>query len=165
MKKLISSFVFTVTLCIYAFSQERSDLLMEYNSIPSNKKIEVYLNFIDNKINEDKPFTYYIVTNKKQEISSKELKKDFRLKLKKNKKINDDSYLIILNSFKEIQFAANYSDHSKFTTVFYKRNKAWHNIENITFYYKDSKEKKLDKLKVRCRNIIHGTLSFFELKK
>lgn len=138
---------------------------MEYNTVPLNNKIEVYLNFIDNKVNKDKPFTYYKITNKKEEISSKELRKDFRLKLKKNKSINDDSYFITLNGFKDFKVSANYSESSKMTTIFYKPKRAWYNIERITFYYKDKNEKKIDKIKITCKHFAEGKLAIFELKK
>ncbi|MEE1119986.1 MAG: hypothetical protein U0K90_08635, partial [Bacteroidales bacterium] len=116
-------------------------------------------------VNKDKPFTYYDITKQKQEISSKDLKKDFRLKLKKNEKINEDSYFITLNGFKEIQINANYSERSKSTTVFFKPEKVWYNIEKIVFHYTDSKQKKLENIKVFSKQYITGDLKLFELKK
>lgn len=165
MKKLILSFIFTSLLSCLSFSQERSDLLMKYITSPLNNEIEVYINFIDGKVNKDKPFTYYDITKQKQEISSKDLKKDFRLKLKKNEKINEDSYFITLNGFKEIQINANYSERSKSTTVFFKLEKVWYNIEKIVFHYTDSKQKKLENIKVFSKQYITGDLKIFELKK
>lgn len=165
MKKLILSFIFTSLLSCLSFSQERSDLLMKYITSPLNNEIEVYINFIDGKVNKDKPFTYYDITKQKQEISSKDLKKDFRLKLKKNEKINEDSYFITLNGFKEIQINANYSERSKSTTVFFKLEKVWYNIEKIVFHYTDSKQKKLENIKVFSKQYITGDLKLFELKK
>ena len=101
MKKAILSFIFTFLLGCFSFSQERSELLMKYISKPLNNEIEVYINLIDEKVNEKKPFTYYNTAKKKQEIPLKELKKDFRLKLKKNKKIsgqeNLSAYFILLD--------------------------------------------------------------------
>ena len=55
MKKLILSFIFTSLLSCLSFSQERSDLLMKYITSPLNNEIEVYINFIDGKVNKDKP--------------------------------------------------------------------------------------------------------------
>ncbi|MBQ2397758.1 MAG: hypothetical protein II304_12120 [Bacteroidales bacterium] len=165
MKKLILSFIFTSLLSCLSFSQERSDLLMKYITSPLNNEIEVYINFIDGKVNKDKPFTYYDITKQKQEISSKNLKKDFRLKLKKNEKINEDSYFITLNGFKEIQINANYSERSKSTTVFFKPQKAWYKINKIVFNYQDQKEKKLEKITIFSNQYITGDLKLFELKK
>lgn len=165
MKKLILSFIFTSLLSCLSLSQERSDLLMKYITSPLNNEIEVYINFIDGKVNKDKPFTYYDITKQKQEISSKNLKKDFRLKLKKNEKINEDSYFITLNGFKEIQINANYSEHSKSTTVFFKPQKAWYKINKIVFNYQDQKEKKLEKITIFSNQYITGDLKLFELKK
>jgi hypothetical protein len=165
MKKLILSFIFTSLLSCLSFSQERSDLLMKYITSPLNNEIEVYINFIDGKVNKDKPFTYYDITKQKQEISSKDLKKDFRLKLKKNEKINEDSYFITLNGFKEIQINANYSERSKSTTVFFKPQKAWYKINKIVFNYQDQKEKKLEKITIFSNQYITGDLKLFELKK
>lgn len=165
MKKLILSFIFTSLLSCLSLSQERSDLLMKYISSPLNNEIEVYINFIDGKVNKDKPFTYYDITKQKQEISSKNLKKDFRLKLKKNEKINEDSYFITLNGFKEIQINANYSERSKSTTVFFKPQKAWYKINKIVFNYQDQKEKKLEKITIFSNQYITGDLKLFELKK
>ena len=138
---------------------------MKYISSPLNNEIEVYINFIDGKVNKDKPFTYYDITKQKQEISSKNLKKDFRLKLKKNEKINEDSYFITLNGFKEIQINANYSERSKSTTVFFKPQKAWYKINKIVFNYQDQKEKKLEKITIFSNQYITGDLKLFELKK
>lgn len=165
MKKLILSFIFTSLLSCLSFSQESSDLLMKYITSPLNNEIEVYINFIDGKVNKDKPFTYYDITKQKQEISSKNLKKDFRLKLKKNEKINEDSYFITLNGFKEIQINANYSERSKSTTVFFKPQKAWYKINKIVFNYQDQKEKKLEKITIFSNQYITGDLKLFELKK
>jgi hypothetical protein len=165
MKKLILSFIFTSLLSCLSLSQERSDLLMKYITSPLNNEIEVYMNFIDGKVNKDKPFTYYDITKQKQEISSKNLKKDFRLKLKKNEKINEDSYFITLNGFKEIQINANYSERSKSTTVFFKPQKAWYKINKIVFNYQDQKEKKLEKITIFSNQYITGDLKLFELKK
>lgn len=165
MKKLILSFIFTSLLSCLSFSQESSDLLMKYITNPLNNEIEVYINFIDGKVNKDKPFTYYDITKQKQEIPLKNLRKDFRLKLKKNKKINEDSYIITLNGLKKIQINANYSEHSKSTTVFFKPEKVWYNIEKIVFHYTDSKEKKLEKIKIFSKQYITGDLKLFELKK
>jgi hypothetical protein len=165
MKKLILSFIFTSLLGCLSLSQERSDLLMKYITSPLNNEIEVYINFIDGKVNKDKPFTYYDITKQKQEISSKNLKKDFRLKLKKNEKINEDSYFITLNGFKEIQINANYSERSKSTTVFFKPQKAWYKINKIVFNYQDQKEKKLEKITIFSNQYITGDLKLFELKK
>lgn len=165
MKKLILSFIFTSLLSCLSFSQESSDLLMKYITSPLNNEIEVYINFIDGKVNKDKPFTYYDVTKQKQEISSKDLKKDFRLKLKKNEKINEDSYFITLNGFKEIQINANYSERSNSTTIFFKPEKIWYNIEKIVFHYTDSKEKKLENIKVFSKQYITRDLKLFEFKK
>jgi hypothetical protein len=165
MKKLILSFIFTSLLSCLSLSQERSDLLMKYITSPLNNEIEVYINFIDGKVNKDKPFTYYDITKQKQEISSKNLKKDFRLKLKKNEKINEDSYFITLNGFKEIQINANYSERSKSTTVFFKPQKAWYKINKIVFNYQDQKEKKLEKITIFSNQYITGDLKLFELKK
>ena len=128
---------------------------MKYISKPLNNEIEVYINFIDEKVNEDKPFTYYDVTTKKKEIPLKELKKDFRLKLKKNKKINDDSYFITLKGFKDFKISANYSEHSNITTVFFKPQKAWYKINKIVFNYQDQKEKKLEKLKEKMSEVMN----------
>ena len=47
---------------------------MKYISKPLNNEIEVYINFIDEKVNKDKPFTYYDVTTKKKEIPLKKRK-------------------------------------------------------------------------------------------
>lgn len=138
---------------------------MKYITSPLNNEIEVYINFIDGKVNKDKPFTYYDITKQKQEISSKNLKKDFRLKLKKNEKINEDSYFITLNGFKEIQINANYSERSKSTTVFFKPQKAWYKINKIVFNYQDQKEKKLEKITIFSNQYITGDLKLFELKK
>lgn len=138
---------------------------MKYITSPLNNEIEVYINFIDGKVNKDKPFTYYDVTKQKQEISSKDLKKDFRLKLKKNEKINEDSYFITLNGFKEIQINANYSERSNSTTIFFKPEKIWYNIEKIVFHYTDSKEKKLENIKVFSKQYITRDLKLFEFKK
>lgn len=165
MKKLILSFIFTSLLSCLSLSQERSDLLMKYITSPLNNEIEVYMNFIDGKVNKDKPFTYYDITKQKQEIPLKDLKKDFRLKLKKNKKINEDSYVITLNGFKEIQINANYSERSKSTTVFFKPQKAWYKINKIVFNYQDQKEKKLEKITIFSNQYITGDLKLFELKK
>ncbi len=165
MKKITLSFIFSFLLSCFSFSQERSELLMKYISKPLNNEIEVYINFIDQKINEEKPFTYYDITKKKQEIPLKELKKDFRLKLKKNKKINEYSYIITLNNFKEIKLNANYSENSNSTTIFFKPEKAWYNINKIIFNYQDSKEKKLEKINVFSNQYITGDLKLFEFKK
>lgn len=165
MKKLILSFIFTSLLGCLSLSQERSDLLMKYITSPLNNEIEVYMNFIDGKVNKDKPFTYYDITKQKQEIPLKDLKKDFRLKLKKNEKINEDSYFITLNGFKEIQINANYSERSKSTTVFFKPQKAWYKINKIVFNYQDQKEKKLEKITIFSNQYITGDLKLFELKK
>lgn len=165
MKKLILSFIFTSLLSCLSLSQESSDLLMKYITSPLNNEIEVYMNFIDGKVNKDKPFTYYDITKQKQEIPLKDLKKDFRLKLKKNKKINEDSYVITLNGFKEIQINANYSERSKSTTVFFKPQKAWYKINKIVFNYQDQKEKKLEKITIFSNQYITGDLKLFELKK
>lgn len=165
MKKLILSFIFTSLLSCLSLSQESSDLLMKYITNPLNNEIEVYMNFIDGKVNKDKPFTYYDITKQKQEIPLKDLKKDFRLKLKKNEKINEDSYFITLNGFKEIQINANYSERSKSTTVFFKPQKAWYKINKIVFNYQDQKEKKLEKITIFSNQYITGDLKLFELKK
>lgn len=138
---------------------------MKYITNPLNNEIEVYMNFIDGKVNKDKPFTYYDITKQKQEIPLKDLKKDFRLKLKKNEKINEDSYFITLNGFKEIQINANYSERSKSTTVFFKPQKAWYKINKIVFNYQDQKEKKLEKITIFSNQYITGDLKLFELKK
>ena len=95
----------------------------------------------------------------------KELKKDFRLKLKKNKKINDDSYFITLKGFKDFKISANYSEHSNITTVFFKPQKAWYNINKIVFNYQDQKEKKLEKITIFSNQFITGDFKIFEFKK
>lgn len=165
MKKITLSFIFSILLGCFSFSQEKSELLMKYISKPLNNEIEVYINFIDEKVNEDKPFTYYDVTTKKKEIPLKELKKDFRLKLKKNKKINDDSYFITLKGFKDFKISANYSEHSNITTVFFKPQKAWYKINKIVFNYQDQKEKKLEKITIFSNQFITGDFKIFEFKK
>lgn len=165
MKKITLSFIFSILLCCFSFSQERSELLMKYISKPLNNEIEVYINLIDEKVNEKKPFTYYNTTKKKQEIPLKELKKDFRLKLKKNKKINEHSYIVTLNHFKEFQFNVIYNTNSNSTTVFFKPQKAWYKINKIVFNYQDQKEKKLEKITIFSNQYITGDLKIFELKK
>lgn len=165
MKKAILSFIFTFLLGCFSFSQERSELLMKYISKPLNNEIEVYINLIDEKVNEKKPFTYYNTTKKKQEIPLKELKKDFRLKLKKNKKINEHSYIVTLNHFKEFQFNVIYNTNSNSTTVFFKPQKAWYKINKIVFNYQDQKEKKLEKITIFSNQYITGDLKIFEFKK
>lgn len=165
MKKATLSFILSFLLSCFSFSQEKSELFMKYSTIPLNNKIEVYINFIDNKVNKDKPFTYYDVTKTKKEISSKDLKKDLRLRLKKNKEINDNSYFITLKGFKELQISANYNETSNMTSIFFRKKKAWNNVEKIIFYYADEKERKLEKIKVLCKHIPLGKLVVFEYKK
>ena len=138
---------------------------MKYITTPLNNEIEVYINFIDGKVNKDKPFTYYDITKQKQEIPLKDLKKDFRLKLKKNEKINEDSYIVTLNHFKEFQFNVIYNTNSNSTMVFFKPQKAWYKINKVVFNYQDQKEKKLEKITIFSNQYITGDLKIFEFKK
>jgi hypothetical protein len=165
MKKIILSFVISIFAFSTVFSQETSQFFFEYETSPLHNKIEVHINFKDGKINTDKPFTYYDKSKNNQEISERKLKKELRLKLKKNKKINNDSYFITISGLKEMVISANYSDKSKSTTVFYRPKKVWYNIKEVTFYYKDENEKKLDKIKVTCEHFAEGRIAFFEFKK
>lgn len=165
MKKLILSFFISVFVLSIAYSQERSMLLFEYDTSPAHNNIEVYLNLKDEKINTEKPFTYYDKKNNKQEIAEKNVPKDLRLKLKKNKKINNYSYFIVSKGIKEIKLSANYSENSNFTTLFFKHEKQWFIIERLHLYYKDDKEKKLDFTRAICRRFATRDLKVFEFKK
>lgn len=165
MKKFILSFCILFFAFGTAFSQESSQLFFEYETQPSYSNIEVYINFKDGKINTDNPFTYYDKLRNRKEIPVKELNKDLRLKLKKNKKINEDSYFIILNGCKDVKIVANYSAHSNSMSIFFKPEKFWYNIEKITLFYKDDKGKKLDFVKLKCKHFVTRGLKFFELKK
>lgn len=140
-------------------------LLFEYDTSPAHNNIEVYLNLKDEKINTEKPFTYYDKKNNKQEIAEKNVPKDLRLKLKKNKKINNYSYFIVSKGIKEIKLSANYSENSNFTTLFFKHEKQWFIIERLHLYYKDDKEKKLDFTRAICRRFATRDLKVFEFKK
>ncbi len=162
MKKLVISFAITLFLSLCAFSQEQSTLLFEYNTKPSNNTIEVYINLIDGKVNKEKPFTYYQTSKGKIEIPSKKIKKDYRLNLKKNKSLGEDCYFIELNANKEIKITANYSNHSKMTSIFFKNDRALYDIERVTLVYKDKKERRLEKIKLRCKHIIIGNLVILE---
>lgn len=165
MKKFTLAFCLLFFAFTTAFSQKDSTLLFEYETNPSYSNIEVYINFKDGKINTDKPFTYCDKLRNKKEIPVKELNKDLRLKLKKNKEINDDSYFIILNGCKDVKITANYSAHSNSMSIFFKPEKIWYNVNKITLSYKDKKGKKLDSVKLKCSNFVTRGLKFFEFKK
>lgn len=169
MKRRFNIFLATLLICLCAFAQEKQEnsvFLFEYATNYTNNNINVFLNLIDGKINEEKPFSYYQnIKNKKTELSNKDLKKEFKLKLKKNKKLGEACYYIIINGFKDYKISANYSDHSKNTTVFLRKDNAWQQIDKVFFVYKDVNEEKLEKIQLKCKHIPLGKPILFELKK
>ncbi|MBO7277314.1 MAG: hypothetical protein J6U84_05075 [Bacteroidales bacterium] len=165
MKRILITFLVTLLVSAVVYSQETNKLLLEYKTNFQKNEIEVFVNLVDGKINTKKPFSYYKKGNYENEISKKELRKDFRLKLKSNKKVGKDCYFIQLNGFKDFKINANYTDHSKTTTTFWREGKTNNDIRKITFYYKDKEEKKLDVIRLECKHIPLGNTMYFEFKK
>lgn len=169
MKKALV-FVFALIASQLLLSQNSGFVLLRYILQPQNKTIEVRANLKDHRLDKKNPFSYFWVissrTGERRELTKDEMKKEFKIKIKKNKKINEDSYILKFNSIKEYDMYLNYHYGTK-TYLFYTRmgEKWMYSVTDIYLNYDSEKPEKLKSVKVKSLKMPNGSLHFREYER
>ena len=157
--------VLASTFCTTLFAQKDSLYMFEFNTLPKMRTIKVYLYTIDGKIDTRHPFEYFY-GNSRTPIPHKDVPKEWRIKLKRNKKMNKYSYAFHYNRLKDVKSFANYDTVNK-QYFFYTplEGKNCYRIIKMIYEYTDEKNTKLKNLKLIYENIAIGSIKIRDHKQ
>lgn len=163
-------FVFALLASQLLLSQDFGFVLLKYILQPQNKTIEVWANLTDHRLDPKNPFSYFWVissrTGEKRELTEDEMRKEFKIKIKKNKKINEDSYILKFNSIKEYDMYLNYHYGTKSYLFYTRMGEKWmYSVTDIYLNYNPEKPDKLKSVKVRSLKMPTGSLHFREYER
>ncbi len=122
------------------------------------KKLAVYLYLNDGIIDQDNPFAYFEKGSTKA-LAKKQVPKECRIKLKKNKKAPEHSYIFTYPAIDNIVSKANYSPKSKMYYFYTELDglKDWKIIEFI-FAYQGKNKKKPTLAQLVYRSVATGSV-------
>ena len=127
--------------------------MFEFNTMPKRHTVKVYLYTTDGKIDTHQPFQYFY-GNSKVPIPRKDIPKEWRIKLKRNKKMNEYSYTF--------HFDPIHKEYFFFTPL---EGKNMYRIIKMIYEYNDEKNSKLQNLKLIYENIATGSIKIREYKQ
>ncbi len=162
MKKLILCFTLLIACCTIANAQKDSLYMFDMSINPKGLVAKVFLNTTDDKIDKSNPFSYYNKSsNAKIEPSS--LPKELRIKLKRNKKLNDNSYFFKYPKLKEVVSRANYDPkHNEYLFYTPLEGQNHYKIHKINYKYTDKSLKKLESVQIMYISFATGTIKLRE---
>lgn len=166
MKRVAFLFIIlTSVFCTTLFAQRDSLYMFEFNTLPKRHSVKVYLYTRDGKIDTHQPFQYFY-GNSKTPIPRKDIPKEWRIKLKRNKKMNKYSYTFNYPKLEGVKSYANFDPiHKEYFFFTPLEGKNMYRIIKMIYEYNDEKNSKLQNLKLIYENIATGSIKIREHKQ
>ncbi len=164
MKKISLFCIFAMLFATSVLAQRDSLYMFDMNILPNGYTLKVYLYTEDGKIDSKKPFSYF--TSNGREIAEKDLRKEHRIKLKRNRKLdNKHSYIFKYKGMKDLASYANYTPRRNEYFFYSPLDNARHyQIERFVFEYEDTDCKKLKNIKIIYRSFATGVVKIRDYK-
>lgn len=156
--KKIFTLLLSILLSTFALYSQRDSLHMfDMTIMPNNYTISVFIYTDDGKIDYDTKFNYFLKGSNKK-LSKKQVPKECRIKMKRNKKLSEHSYIFTYPALEGVVSNANYSPQSNtylfFTQLDGKRDMK---ITDFFFEYEDKKLKKLKSINILYKSFLTGS--------
>lgn len=164
--KNIFTLLLLMLLSIPSLYAQRDSLHMFDMTIrPNNYTISVFIYTDDGKIDYDTKFVYFLKGTNKQ-LSKKQVPKECRVKIKRNKKHSDHSYIFKYPAMKGVISNANYSPLSN-TYLFYTKldGKRDMKITDFFFNYENTELKELKSVDVLYKSYMTGSAKIRTYKR
>lgn len=166
MKKIFSLFIILASTFFATLLAQRDSLYMfEINTLPKKQTVKVYLYTLDGKIDTHNPFKYFY-GNSKTAMAKKDIPKEWRIKLKRNKQMNKYSYTFHYRQPKGLKSFANYSpDCNQYLFYTPLEGKNMYRIIKMVYEYDENRNGRLKNLKLIYENIGSGSIKIREHKQ
>lgn len=158
MKKTFFLTLLTLVTSISLYSQRDSLYMFDMTAGAEAKKLAVYLYLNDGIIDHKKTFAYFEKGSNKA-LAKRQVPKECRIKIDKNKKAPEHSYIFTYPAINGVVSKANYSPKSKMYYFYTELDKLkdWKIIEFI-FAYQDKNSKKPTAVQLVYRSIATGSV-------
>lgn len=157
MKKIFTLLLLVLLSTFALYSQRDSLHMFDITIRPNNYTISAFIYTNDGKIDYDTKFNYFLKGSNKK-LSKKQIPKECRIKIKRNKKLSEHSYIFTYPALEEVVSNANYSPQSNTYLFFTKLDgKRDMKITELFFEYEDKSLKRLKSVDVVYKSFLTGS--------
>lgn len=163
MKKISAICISLILLSSALWAQRDSLFMFDMNIFPKGGTIKVYIYLKDGVIDSKSPFGYF---RNGERLNEKDIRKEYRIKLKRNKQMNDkESYIFKYRGMKELTSFANYGSQCReylfFTPLEGRRT---YRIIRFDYQYEDERLEKLKNIRITYQSLGTGGIKIRDYK-